>query len=163
MVALSGARLVFGIFVACAYRPLGEFLLRLTERWRLTKRIAPRLRAAYDSLSEMVRTAPLLVGTLSAVIAWGLECLALHVIVHGLGASSMTWDASVFAYAASTIAGAIAMMPGGLGVTEIGMTALLQTLGQADMSASLATTATILVRIATLWFAVALGMAAIAI
>ena len=47
----------------------------------------------------------------------------------GLAAGGgLGWDASFFAYSASTIAGAVAMMPGGLGVTEAGMTGLIEAL-----------------------------------
>ena len=75
----------------------------------------------------------------------------------------MSWDGATFAYAASTLAGAMAMMPGGLGVTEVGMTALLQTLGGPSMHPAVATATTMLVRIATLWFAVAIGLLALAL
>ena len=43
------------------------------------------------------------------------------------------------------------------------MTALLQTLGGDSISAPVAGATTILVRIATLWFAVVIGMAALAL
>jgi uncharacterized protein (TIRG00374 family) len=55
------------------------------------------------------------------------------------------------------------MMPGGLGVTEAGMTGMLQVLGGAEITRSIATAATILARIATLWWAVAVGAAALAV
>jgi uncharacterized protein (TIRG00374 family) len=55
------------------------------------------------------------------------------------------------------------MLPGGLGVTEAGMTGLLQTLGGPAMTKEVATAATILVRLATLWFAVAIGLVALGI
>jgi uncharacterized protein (TIRG00374 family) len=66
----------------------------------------------------------------------------------------------VFAYAASTVVGALAMMPGGLGVTDAGMTGLLQALGHGAVTPAIATATTILVRLATLWFAVAVGLVA---
>jgi uncharacterized protein (TIRG00374 family) len=75
----------------------------------------------------------------------------------------LPWLAAVFAYSASTIAGAVAMMPGGLGVTEGSMTAFLQALGGKTMPPAVASAATILVRVATLWFAVAIGLAAFGI
>ena len=65
--------------------------------------------------------------------------------------------------AASTIVGALAMMPGGLGVTDAGMTGLLQALGGSAMDPAIATAATMLVRLATLWFAVGIGLCAFGI
>ncbi len=162
-ITISGALVVGLIWVACAYRPLGEFFLRLVEKFPLIRRLAPKLREAYDSLLEMTRPLPLFIGTCTGVIAWGLECAALWIIVLGFGDAVLSWDAATFAYSTSTMAGALAMMPGGLGVTEIGMTGLLQALGGPQMTISLATAATILVRIATLWYAVVLGILALGI
>jgi uncharacterized protein (TIRG00374 family) len=162
-ITAAGALLAGLLIVACGCRPVGEFFLSLTERMPLTRRITPGLREAYESLSEMTRLFPLLIGTAVATLAWGMECAALLCILRGLGEQALSWQAATFAYSASTIAGAAAMMPGGLGVTEVGMTGLLQALGGEQMTAAVATAATILVRIATLWYAVAVGMAALSV
>jgi uncharacterized protein (TIRG00374 family) len=162
-IAASSALLVSGVVLVCAYRPLGHFALALLERIPLLSKIGHKLREAYDSLLDMTRPAPLLAGTGLALAAWGLECGSLYTIVHGFEGVHMSWAAAVFAYSASTIAGAVAMMPGGLGVTEVGMTTLLQTLGGPAMRPAVATASTILVRLATLWFAVVIGLVALAI
>jgi uncharacterized protein (TIRG00374 family) len=161
-VALSSSVLVGFVFAVCTYKPLGYALLALADKLPLLARLSHRLKEAYDALLETTRPVPMLVGTALAFVAWGLECGSLYAVVRGFDGVSLTWDASVFAYSASTIAGAVAMMPGGLGVTEVGMTALLQTLGGPAMRPAVATTSTILVRIATLWFAVAIGAVALA-
>ena len=163
LVAGLSAALVAVLIMICSYRPLGLWLLGLAERLPLIGRIGHRLREAYDSLIEMTRPAPLLIGSAIAFVAWGLECCSLYVIVRGFPGVALDLDSAVFAYSASTMAGAIAMMPGGLGVTEVGMTALLQKLGGPAMRPAVATATTILVRIATLWFAVAIGAVALAI
>lgn len=160
-IAAGGAVVVAGILAVCAYRPLGEAVLRFAERIKPIAPIAHRLHEAYESLLLMVRPAPLLFGTLLAVLAWGLECAALYAIVAGFPGLELAWDAAVFAYSASTVGGALAMSPGGLGVTEVGMTGLLQALGGPAMTHEIATAATILVRIATLWFAVGIGVVAL--
>jgi glycosyltransferase 2 family protein len=162
-VAVSSALLVAAVLVLCAYPPLGRFALRLLAYLPLLRRVSPKLGEAYEALLEMTRPLPLLVGSGLAFLAWGLECGSLYAIVHGFAGVTMSWDGATFTYAASTLAGAIAMMPGGLGVTEIGMTALLQALGGASMTPAVATAATMLVRVATLWFAVAIGLLALAL
>ena len=58
------------------------------------------------------------------------------------------------------VAGALAMLPGGLGVTEAGMAGSLQVLGH-GITPSIATGATLLVRLATLWWAVIVGALAL--
>jgi uncharacterized protein (TIRG00374 family) len=162
LVASFGAVLVTGMVVVFAYRPLGEAILRFGERIGPIAKIMHKLHEAYESLLTMLRPGPLFFGTLLAFVAWALECAALWAIVRGFPGLEMAWDAATFAYAASTIVGALAMLPGGLGVTEAGMTGLLQTLGGAAMTKEVATAATILVRVATLWFAVAIGLVALA-
>ena len=65
-------------------------------------------------------------------------------------------------YAATTIAGALSFLPGGLGVTEGAMTLLLvRSAAQIDQATAL--DATLLTRLATLWFAVALGLGFLAV
>lgn len=161
-VAAAGAVVVAIMLLVFAYRPLGEALFKYGERIGPIARIAHKLREAYESLQTMLRPGPLFFGTLLALCAWGLECCALLAIVDGFPGLKLSWDAAAFAYSASTIVGALVMLPGGLGVTEAGMTGLLQSLGGPHMTKEVATAATILTRLATLWFAVAIGMAALA-
>lgn len=163
LVASVGAVLVSAMVLVFAYRPLGEMILRWGERIGPLAKIMHKLHEAYEALLTMLRPGPLFIGTVLAVVAWGLECGSLWVIVRGFPGLVMDWDAATFAYAASTIVGALAMLPGGLGVTEAGMTGLLQTLGGPAMTKEVATAATILVRLATLWFAVAIGLVALGI
>jgi glycosyltransferase 2 family protein len=161
-VAIAGAgALVVALMVAVfAYRPLGEYCIGLLERIPALAKIGHKMHEAYAALLTMLRPGPLLFGTLIAVGAWGLECGSLYAIVSGFPKVHLNWDAATFAYSASTIVGALAMLPGGLGVTEAGMTGLLQALGGPDMTRAVATAATMLTRLATLWFAVAIGWVA---
>jgi uncharacterized protein (TIRG00374 family) len=159
-IALVGAGLVGLLLVTCMFRPLGELFLRVFARLPLLSRIAPRLRDAYNALHSLTRPTPLLVATVLALIAWFLEVLSLHVILGGLG-EPRSLETSTFAYSASTIAGAAAMSPGGLGVTEAGITGFLQVI-EGGMDRAPATAATMLVRLATLWWAVIVGLVALA-
>lgn len=162
-VAVGGALLAGFLLLASSWRPLGELLLKLAESLPFLSKLAPRLREAYESLYVMTRPTPLFVATSLATVSWALECVALWLLLSALPGGGLDWDASVFAYSASTIAGALALMPGGLGVTEAGMTGLIQTLSSGTISAASATTATMLTRLATLWWAVVVGIFALAI
>lgn len=158
------AGLVVGlVLLASAWRPFGELLLSLAARLPLVGRIAPRLREAYESLHTMTRPAPLLFATGLATVSWGLECVALFVLLRALPGGGLGWEASFFAYSASTIAGALAMMPGGLGVTEAGMTGAIEALSGGAIDSAAATAATMLCRLATLWWAVLVGAVALAV
>jgi glycosyltransferase 2 family protein len=116
--------------------------------------IGPKLHAAYDSLAMMVKPANLVVPAVLSVGAWSLECASLWVILRGLGQPT-GFGLAMFFYATSTLAGALVPVPGGLGVTETSLRGQLHELGHVAPAAS--TAAMILVRFATLWFAVLVG------
>ena len=96
----------------------------------------------------------LLTTTVLSILAWGAEALAFALVLHLLGVT-IPVSLAVFIYAASMIAGALSFLPGGLGGAEATMIGLLAACG-APHPESVA--ATILIRMTTLWFAVALGI-----
>lgn len=100
----------------------------------------------------------LLLGLAIGLVSWGAEALGMFLILRALGAE-LGFAMVVFIYAFSMLVGALSFLPGGLGGTEAVMTGLLvlNGLGYGESVA-----ATILVRIATLWFAVLLGLVALA-
>ncbi|HUX89843.1 MAG TPA: lysylphosphatidylglycerol synthase transmembrane domain-containing protein [Gallionellaceae bacterium] len=98
----------------------------------------------------------LLYGISLGLIAWGAEGVAFYYIMHLLG-NDMGLQTALFIYAFSMLVGAISFLPGGLGGTEATMVALLM-LNNIDQPHAVA--ATVLIRLATLWFAVALGVIA---
>jgi len=61
-----------------------------------------------------------------------------------------------------TIAGALSFLPGGLGVQEGGMVALLVQTAQ-GVGGATAAAATFITRLCTLWFAVAVGLVALSL
>jgi uncharacterized protein (TIRG00374 family) len=91
--------------------------------------------------------------TALSVVAWSAEALAFDWILKWMGAD-IPLTFAVFVYALAMLAGAVSFMPGGLGGAEAVMVALLVWKG---MSSADAVAATVLIRLATLWFAVAIG------
>jgi uncharacterized protein (TIRG00374 family) len=101
----------------------------------------------------------LLQGMVLGLFAWGSEGVAFYYIMHVLG-SNMPLQVALFIYAFSMLVGALSFLPGGLGGTEATMVALLMLNNVAQPQA---VAATVLIRLATLWFAVALGVIALSI
>ncbi len=124
------------------------------------RRIGPRLEEAYESLTVLVAPKNLVWPTLLSIAAWSLECCALAVILRGFHAN-VPLTLSIFFYATSTLAGAVIPTPGGLGVTETGLREQMVNVGHVDVATS--TAAMMLVRFATLWFAVIVGFIALAL
>jgi uncharacterized membrane protein YbhN (UPF0104 family) len=121
--------------------------------------IGPKLHSAYDSLTILVKPSNLIVPTLLSIAAWSLECAALWVILRGFGQTT-GFGLAMFFYATSTLAGALVPVPGGLGVTETSLQGQMHELGH--VAPEISTAAMILVRFATLWFAVVVGFASLA-
>jgi len=101
----------------------------------------------------------LLYGIALGLVAWGSEGMAFYYIMHSLG-SDLTIPTALFIYSFSMLVGAISFLPGGLGGTEATMVALL-ILNHVIQPQAVA--ATVLIRLATLWFAVALGVLALSL
>jgi uncharacterized protein (TIRG00374 family) len=155
----AGSILVGTLFLFIVSRRLSMWMISIVEGFGSPgKWIAPKLREAYDSLQALTRPSRLVLPTLLSIVAWFLECLALWIILRGFGGHVQVFGASFF-YATATLAGIFS--PGGLGVTEIVMRTLMRQIG--DVDASGATGAMLLVRFATLWFAVLVGFVALSI
>ena len=146
---------VIGLFILLAVSPWGsEKLLRLPipRRWK------PFLTTSRDALQQVFSLKPLAMALILGALAWFAEGCALWLVLHGLGTSGALGEA-VSIYAVATLLGAITMLPGGLVGTEGSMVALLR---QLDLTKTQATAATFIIRICTLWFAVAIGLVALA-
>ncbi|MDP9035399.1 MAG: flippase-like domain-containing protein [Myxococcota bacterium] len=156
-----GAAAVLAVLGIVSSKATAHRIIRLIEK--IPGRFAgigPRLHTAYDSLAVLLRPSNLIVPTLLSIAAWFLECTALWVILRGFGQTTSLGLATFF-YATSTLAGALIPVPGGLGVTETSLLEQLQKLGRVPATTS--TAAMILVRFATLWFAVLVGFLALSL
>jgi uncharacterized protein (TIRG00374 family) len=92
---------------------------------------------------------------LIAIPAWACECVGFYLICGGFSGAHVDLGLAMVIYAGTTIAGALSFLPGGLGVTE-GMMTLALVRWRLDRATAVA--ATLLTRLATLWFAVLLGV-----
>lgn len=159
--ALAGLGLVTTLLVVVGSRTLSHGILRLLERGPApVARLVPKLTTAYESLALLVSPKNLAVPALLSIVAWACECLALWIILRGFGYATAV-PLCLFFYATSTLAGAIVPTPGGIGVTETLLQQGLTQLGQ--VPANFATAAMMLVRFATLWFAVVVGFVALSL
>jgi glycosyltransferase 2 family protein len=162
-----------------AYRPLvvGALILVLALVWTATIKTLPaileRLSGRFQSarivrllsaIANLLRSSRallqprlLLLGTVAGMVSWAAEGLGFYLICQGLHVEVPLLSA-IGIYALAVLAGSAAFfLPAGLGGMELVMTTLLVAQG-APLRAALV--ATLLCRIATLWFAVLIGMAA---
>jgi uncharacterized protein (TIRG00374 family) len=131
-----------------------------TRSARLARLRAP-LHDMYAGLAALCRPGTLAAATALAVPAWACECVGFALIVNAFPGAHVGLGLAVVIYAGTTIAGALSFLPGGLGVTE-GAMAMWLVRGAARLDRSSAVDATLLTRLATLWFAVGLGVVCLA-
>jgi len=151
-IAFAGSRRVAGTIAAT--------LAHTPYLWRYKDKV----RGSFESTRVLLAPRALLAPTLISVLAWGLECVAFYFVASAWVDGYVPFAAAVFAYAASAVAGAVAIIvPGGLGVTEGSLSALLtgtyQALAMPAAAArGAAVSAVLVIRLATLWFAVLVGL-----
>lgn len=149
-----GAALVVAGFLVLSQRRLIERLAKLLPEHK--SKLFGLVRHIFHVLLEAqcCHRPGILIGvTVLSVVAWGAEALAFHWILQWMGAD-IPLAFAVFVYALAMLAGALSFMPGGLGGAEAVMVALLVWAG---MPSADAIAATVLIRLATLWFAVGIG------
>lgn len=127
------------------------------------KRIYQLLGKVFHMLGQLhfcLRPLPFSGGLLLGIVAWGAEAWAFAWLLHALGVPLPDTRAA-FVYAFSVLAGSISFLPGGLGGSEATMIVLLQSFKEIDVPLATAVSATLLIRLGTLWFAVLLGVCAL--
>ncbi len=139
-------------------RPAALWLLDLGTKLPLIKRFSEGLKEFYEGSYSLYRPKAILVAVSIGTISWLGEGIGMYLILVGLGVTPGwgTLSVAVFVLAFSTVIGAVTALPGGLGAAEASIAGMLTLL--LALSRDTAAAATILIRFATLWFAVFLGL-----
>ena len=124
---------------------VGVIALRSPAVGRQARRILPvrlvePVRLFVHSGRALLSTRALAVAVGLSVASWFFECLAFSLILDGVGIIHPLRVAT-FVYAFASLAGAVSMLPGGLGVAEGSLTGLLAGLGTPLPEAAAATLA----------------------
>lgn len=160
VVGAAAACVALGLVLLGWPRAMHALIERATRPARLRRLRAPLLEL-HGGLAELCRPKLLLGATALAIPAWAAECVGFAAIVGAFPGVHVELGLAAVIYAATTIAGALSFLPGGLGVTEGAMIVLLVE-SSARLERATAFDATLLTRLATLWFAVALGLLCLA-
>lgn len=153
---LGGLAAVFALTVVVLRVPgLADRVHDALARGPRLARLAEPLRLFLGAGRALVAPGPLAVAVCLSAVSWFFECLGFYLILLGLGVET-SLRVPTFIYAFASLAGAVSMLPGGLGVAEASLTGLLVAFG---VPLPEAVAATLLIRAATLWLAVALGVA----
>jgi len=164
-VALVAATLAGCVVVACVFgsRGLGQWLIDYASRLRFLGRHRARLIHAHDSLLALCTPLRLFEGFCWSLAAWIVHSFCLFSLAHVFDGVSLSIGRAFLIDSAPALAGALAMLPGGLGFTEASMTGALVALGGGGVTAAVAAAITLAVRVTTLWWAVLLGLSALGV
>ncbi len=153
---LAGMQISF-ILLLQQPKLLKKYVLQPLNRVQKLKKIVIKIEALINNASVLLKPKLLLGSTLIALIAWGLEGVALYYIFQYLGANTITLYQAVLIHTASGLIGALSMLPGGIGGVEAASISLSIFYGATQTQA---VAATFLIRLLTLWFAIAVGIIA---
>ncbi len=155
-----------GLFIFLIYcSPFWKFFAKMLSflgRKRLNFNIINRKLVNFRMvLLKLIGWKNLIIATVFAAVAWFTEAVGLAIIISNIAEVNLTLaliSKAVFIFCLVNILGFISLLPGGLGIAEGGFAGMLVLL--LNLSRSEAVASTILLRLLTLWWGVAIGMIA---
>jgi glycosyltransferase 2 family protein len=148
------ALLVGGMTVVVCNRSIYGSILSQVARIPKLSTLAQKVLRLFDTGRDLLRPFPFLVGVGIAVIAWGCEGWAFHILIRSFGVQTQILT-SCSIYGVATLVGALSALPGGLGSFEVVMVLLLSRLG---MPVAAATLPVVIFRFCSLWLGSLLGL-----
>lgn len=136
-----------------AHEGLSLKIIALLSKLPVLSKISEKLQELYRAMRQCLAPISLFWTILLSLIAWAAECVAFQIIFQGMGIDA-PFGVCFFVYAFATVAGSA--MPGGLGIADGALVGGAQKLIK-GITTEQAMLASILTRIATMWFGVALG------
>ena len=124
----------------------------------MIRRAAHSLKEFYEGSYALFRPKSTLLAVGLGMVSWLGEGVGFYLLLLGLGLtpSIQLFSLAVFTLSFSTVVGAVSALPGGLGAAEASIAGMLSLLG--GLEPAVAASATLLIRLATLWFGVGLGL-----
>ncbi|MFC2947535.1 lysylphosphatidylglycerol synthase transmembrane domain-containing protein [Virgibacillus sediminis] len=150
---LATVVLISGFFFLAQRQGLMKKMIDLLTRPDRLRRFRGSLHHFYQQTLYLMQFRILSFAFVVSVLAWLSECIALFVIL-GAFNQEVSILASILTFSLGTLAGAVSMIPGGLGAAEGSITGLLIHFG---VGGSLAVSISLIVRFVTLWFGVLIG------
>jgi uncharacterized protein (TIRG00374 family) len=150
--------ILLGIIIVSQIRTLSLALLDLSAKIPLIKRFTTSLLEFYEGSFALFNPKVTFIAVGLGLISWLGEGIGFYIILLGLGVapSLETAATAIFILSFSTVVGAVSALPGGLGAAEASISGMLILL--LGLNASISAAATLLIRFATLWFGVGLGL-----
>jgi uncharacterized protein (TIRG00374 family) len=144
--------ILFGAFIAAikSQRISGRLISILERR---AGKYSLDIKDMHQSFQKSLNWKYLIGNSIISVIAWFMECIAIFFVIYGFD-ESISIVLSTFIFSFASLAGALSLIPGGLGVAEATLSGLLVLFG---LSSTIAVGAALIMRLVTLWYGAILG------
>lgn len=148
------------LIAASRHRSTAMALLALGKRLPLLRNFVPQFEEFYEATHVLLAPRAVIMMGLLSTASWFFEVLGFYFTLVGLGlnGNSTLLLHAAFILPIATLASAVLLTPGGLGVAEGGIAGLSQAL--LHISKSEAAVGTLIIRFGTLWFGVIVGLIA---
>ena len=155
VIPVSAALLLFLITIFHV-EPLFKYISNplLNIKFKFLQKSVAFLIDFQQSAKKLFSIRNLLFAVLIGVISWGFEGLIVYLAVKALG-GEISVLGSLFVVSLSALIGALSFIPGGLGITEGSIMALLMLTG---IGKEMAAATTVITRFSTLWLGVSIGV-----
>jgi uncharacterized protein (TIRG00374 family) len=157
IVALCGIAFVMVLLLV---PPCFHLVHRLVERTPVLRRFTGQVDHLRQDTVVLLHQPKTLGWSVLSVAGAGVGVTLFWLVVHGLSGTDLSWPMASFVLAASYVAGAVSLIPGGIGAAEASVVGLLVLAG---VDPATATAAALLQRIADKGFATLMGFIAYAI
>ena len=150
--------LLISLIIISQIKPLAYFFLNLTHKIPVIKRFSSHLIEFYEGSFLVFRPGATILAVSLGTFSWFFEGVGFYILLINLGlpANQETFANAIFILAFSTVVAAVSTLPGGLGAAEASIAGMLTLL--VGMTTSSASFATLIIRLATLWFGILLGL-----
>jgi len=153
-VVLIGMILLFLLGISLLqWRTFSLRVLGLLESVPIIGSYAAELEEFYENTYTLFKLRPVSIAFFISLVAWGLEGVALWVVLSGFSSEAALIGA-LFVFGLGSVVGAASLLPGGLAAAEASMVGMLVILGYTQ---TIAVSATVIIRVGTLWYGAILG------
>lgn len=144
--------LVFvGFIITIKSKTISNRLITILER--RAGKYSGDIKNMHQSFAKNMELKYLIGMSAISVFAWFFECMALFMVTEGFN-QSIGIVLSTFIFSFASLAGAVSMIPGGLGIAEATLSGLLVFFG---LKSTTAVGIALVVRFGTLWYGAILG------
>jgi uncharacterized protein (TIRG00374 family) len=118
------------------------------------EKYAENIKTMHKTFEATMEPKGLIGMSLLSAFAWFFECIGMYLVILGFN-ESINITLATFIFSFASLAGAVSMIPGGLGVAEVTMSGLLQFFGLAPTTS---VGVALIVRFGTLWYGALMGV-----